>query len=348
MSAEKAPAAGAAAATETAPGPRALRPPWTRHLAGLALAGAVAVGAAALEAVSGAPAMLVALIAGMAFNRVAEAPAMRPGLDLAARTVLRIGVALLGLRLSLGDLAALGPGPPLAVAGLVVATIGAGAALSAALGRGWRFGVVTGGSVAICGASAALALASVLGRTRLAEREVLFTVAAVTALSTGAMLLYPALFAALGFDARTSGLLIGATIHDVAQVVGAGYAVSEQAGDTAVLVKLQRVALLPVVLLGLLLALGGRGGAGAVRLPGFLIGFLALAAATSLGLVPEPVRAAAVAASGAMLLTAVAALGVRTSLRGLTALGAGGAGLVLAETALLLALATGLVALAGG
>ena len=81
------------------------------------------------------------------------------------------------------------------------------------------------------------------------ERNTLFTVVAVTTLSTVAMIAYPILFAWLGLDDRQSGFLIGATIHDVAQVVGAGYSVSEEAGEIATIVKLLRVALLPVLLL---------------------------------------------------------------------------------------------------
>jgi uncharacterized membrane protein YadS len=114
---------------------------------------------------------------------------------------------------------------------------------------------MTGGAVAICGASATLAIAAVIPHNDKTERNVLFTVVAVTTLSTVAMVLYPVLFGLLGIDDREIGFLIGATIHDVAQVVGAGYSVSDRAGDAATVVKLMRVAMLPVVLMAIVLTL---------------------------------------------------------------------------------------------
>ena len=101
----------------------------------------------------------------------------------------------------------------------------------------------------MCGASATLATSTVLPNYKGKEADVVFVVVAVNALSTVAMVLYPPLCTWLGFDAHTTGVMLGGTIHDVAQVVGAGYAVSEPVGNTAVIVKLFRVfLLLPVVL----------------------------------------------------------------------------------------------------
>ena len=100
----------------------------------------------------------------------------------------------------------------------------------------------------------------------------------MTTLSTIAMVAYPVIFAALGLDDRQSGFLIGATVHDVAQVVGAGYSISTEAGDLATIVKLFRVAILPIVLVLILLSLAGTGsGDRKVRLPLFVIGFVVLA-----------------------------------------------------------------------
>ena len=140
------------------------------------------------------------------------------------------------------------------------------------------FGLLTGGAVAICGASAALAIAAVLPDGPEQQRATVMTVVGVTALSTVAMILYPLIAAAAGLDTHTTGIFLGATIHDVAQVVGAGYSVSAEAGDTATIVKLFRVALLlPVVLV---LSLIVRNGAGAAPsssrpplLPVFLVAF---------------------------------------------------------------------------
>ena len=112
------------------------------------------------------------------------------------------------------------------------------------------YGALAGAGTAICGASATLATSIVLPDYKGKEADVAFVVVAVNALSTLAMLLYPLICKSLGFDQQLTGVMFGATIHDVAQVVGAGYAVSETAGNTAVIVKLFRVLLLfPVVVL---------------------------------------------------------------------------------------------------
>jgi len=217
---------------------------------GLVIAGMVALAASWLAEHYATPVMLFALLLGIAVNFLSKDERCRPGLDFASRTVLRLGVALLGARITLEQIQSLGGGAVVLTAGAVVLTILCGVLLARITGLPRNFGLLTGGSVAICGASAALAIASVLPRGPDHERDTIMTVVAVTALSTIAMVLYPVLAAAIGFDEHTTGIFLGATIHDVAQVVGAGYSVSTQAGDTATIVKLFRVALLlPVVLL---------------------------------------------------------------------------------------------------
>ena len=117
------------------------------------------------------------------------------------------------------------------------------------LGLSRRIGILTGGATAICGASAAIAIAAVLPRDETSERELIFTIAGVTAMSTIAMILYPVIVSWLGLDPHQAGIFLGGTIHDVAQVVGAGYSISPEVGDYAVLTKMLRVAfLLPVVM----------------------------------------------------------------------------------------------------
>ncbi len=301
----------------------------------------LALAAVALAERHGGPAMLFALLLGMPFNFLATDPRCAAGVDLAARSLLRIAVMLLGLRIAPADIAALGGSTALAVGALVAATMAAGLAVAPLLGRDWRLAVLTGGAVAICGASAALAIAAVLPRDARAERDTLFTVVAVTTLSTAAMIAYPPLFAALGFSDRATGVLIGATVHDVAQVVGAGYSVSDPAGDIATVVKLLRVAMLPAVLVLILAATARRGGGAALAPPWFLVGFVALAGANAAGLVPAVVADAAGEASRGLLVVAIAALGIKTSLRALALVGGGHLWLVVAETvALLLCAAT--------
>ena len=159
----------------------ALRPMFP----GFAVSVLVAVTAQFLSDRYGAPAMLLALLLGLALNFLAdEGTRTAPGIGFTARTVLRLGVALLGARISVEMLAALGgPAIALVVAGVIL-TIGFALIASRFVGRSWRFALLTGGSVAICGASAAMAIAAVLPRHEKSERDLVFTVLCVTVLST--------------------------------------------------------------------------------------------------------------------------------------------------------------------
>jgi len=307
---------------------------------GLLLAVTVALAASFLGEHYGAPAMLFALLIGMAFNFLAMDARAEPGIQFASRTLLRVGVALLGLRLTFEDVSQLGWTPVAGVVGLLVLTVLAGVAIARALGRPGAFGLLSGGAVAICGASAALAIAAVLPRRHIREEDVLFTVVGVTALSTVAMVIYPVLFGALGLSEIEIGYLIGATIHDVAQVVGAGYSVGETAGDIATFTKLQRVALLPVVLIAVALVYRREAGGG-IGLPWFVVAFTALMLLRNLAPLPEPLLAAVNEASRFLLITAIAALGVKTSLAQMFAQGPRGFYIVGLETLALLAMALG-------
>ena len=315
---------------------------------GLLLVLTIAAAAGFLSDHYGGPVMLFALLIGMAFNFLATEGRCVAGIRLASSTVLRIGVALLGVRITFGEIAELGIGPVLAVIGLMCLTIASGFAAAWLFGRKWRFALLTGGAVAICGASAALALAAIIPSNDRLDRNTLFTVVAVTTLSTLAMIIYPILFKTLGLGDVQAGFLIGATIHDVAQVVGAGYTISEAAGETATIVKLLRVALLPVVLLIVLACLSGRSAEGArPGLPWFVVAFVGFVAVNSFGLIPLTAGNAIANTSSWMLVTAIAALGVKTNLKAITEVGGGHIGIVVLETVVLLGAALALVAWAG-
>ena len=283
----------------------------------------------------GAPVMLFALLLGMAFHFLMEDKACQPGIEFCSKTILRWGVALLGARVSVDQLMSLGPLPLIMTPILIVLTIGIGVVLARAFGRRTQFGLLIGGAVAICGASAALAIAAVLPKDDRGERDTLFAVVAVTALSTIAMIGYPILFSMLQVDDTQVGFLIGATIHDVAQVVGAGYAVSDEAGDVAVFVKLLRVAMLPLVVLAFVV-FAPKGEGKAASLPMFAVAFAIIMAINSFGLIPPMITEAAGITSRWMLITAIAALGVKTSLKTLAGLGAKHMAVVVLTTLFLL------------
>jgi uncharacterized integral membrane protein (TIGR00698 family) len=308
-----------------------------RVLPGLATAIVIAMASNFVSDHYGGPTLLFALLIGMALHFLSKEASSAPGINFASKSVLRLGVALLGVRIGADQIAALGITPVVMVIGGVCLTILLGRLLSGPLGLTPPQGVLTGGAVAICGASAAMAIAAVLPQNKESERDMLFTVIAVTTLSTIAMIFYPLLVPALALNGSEAGILFGGTIHDVAQVVGAGQLISDEAATVATYVKLMRVAMLvPVVML--LGWLFGSTAAGSKRptLPLFLIAFVVLAILNSFHLIPQPVADTLSVFSRWCLVCAIAALGMKTSLEELTKVGWRSIALVVAETAFLL------------
>ena len=302
---------------------------------GVLVAGTIALASTWLAQQYTTPVMLFALLFGMAFHFLHEEGRCVAGIEFSSRSVLRAGVALLGVKITATQIAGLGLMPVATVVVGVASTILIGFGLARWLGLRSIFGVLSGGAVAICGASAALAIASVLPRHDKSERDTILTVVSVTALSTLAMILYPIFVHAVGFDHMRAGIFIGGTIHDVAQVVGAGYMISPETGDVATYVKLLRVAmLLPVVFcIALVLARRRSARAGATpALPGFLIVFALLVMVNSFGLLPKIAIDLANDVSRWCLVTAIAALGMKTSFKHLFAVGWRPVGLMVAET----------------
>ncbi|MBT3459640.1 MAG: putative sulfate exporter family transporter [Halieaceae bacterium] len=310
---------------------------WAQYFPGVAVATAVALAASFIAQRYGAPAMLMGLLLGMAFHFLNETPRVGPGLELVAVKALRLGVALLGLRLTVADVASLGWTPVVLVVCAVLATLLFGVVLGRLLGCDRQLGVLTGGSVAICGASAAMAISSVLPKGPDTQRQTLFTIIGVTSLSTIAMVLYPIIGDVLQFNDQEMGIFIGATIHDVAQVVGAGYSVSPTTGDLGTFIKLLRVAMLVPVVLVIGIIFRNKVGAAADRekapaFPLFLIGFIVLFAVNSTGLIPGDVIQPVANLAPALLLVAIAALGIRTSMQEVMTIGLKPVLLIVGET----------------
>ena len=294
--------------------------------------------------------MLYALLIGMAFNFLADDERFAAGIRFASRNILRFGVALLGIRITVGDVVDLGWPVTALVAAGVGATIMFGWLIGRACGLKNDHSILSAGAVAICGASAALAISSVLPDHKDRERNTILTVASVTALSTVAMVLYPVFVSYLHFSNSTAGVFLGATIHDVAQVVGAGYIISDETGEISTLVKLMRVSLLVPVVIAISLVVRKRKTDGTKReplLPWFLVAFVALVIVNSAGWVPADAHAVLTPVSGWSLLTAVAALGVKTSLKALVDVGPGPVAAMVLQTLFLAVFALGGIYLLG-
>lgn len=247
------------------------------------------------------------------------------GTAFAARPLLRAAVVLLGLQLTFTDLSVLG----LAGFAVIAAALAATFALTLWLGR--LFGVERGlaeliaAGTSVCGASAVAAANSA---TRAGEADVAYAIACVTLFGTLAMLAYPLVPALAGLDAAGYGLFVGASVHEVAQVAGAGFQHSAAAGEAAMVAKLSRVMLLaPVVFVLAALARRRtrRGAAGqgdcTVPVPWFVLGFLAMAGLASIIDIPEPVTGGAAALTTMLLTLALAAMGLQTDLGALKARG---------------------------
>ncbi len=287
----------------------------------------------------GGPTLLYALLFGMAFRSLMHGSKAAAGIGFSSKTILRIGVALLGARIGIAQISELGWTPIAIVLGGVAGTILFGFVFARFLGLSRDQGVLTGGAVAICGASAALAISAIIPDHKDKERDTLFTVVAVTILSTIAMVVYPLLVRALQLDAQSGGLLLGATIHDVAQVVAAGHMISDEVGLIATYVKLLRVALLlPVVIVLVWFVSSSTETSKRPTIPLFLIGFAVLVVVNSLGLIPGSVMSFLSQASRWCLIMAIAALGMKTSLGELVHIGWLPLALVIAETLFLFGL----------
>lgn len=288
---------------------------WRDHLPGLAVAGIATCAAGFLADRYGAPLTLMALLVGLAMNFLSADPRLTPGLAFASRELLRWGIVLAGVRVTVAQIWSLGPVALLAVVAIVGLVLGAGVLAARRLGFGAAFGALAGGAVAICGASAAMALATTLGERRVGQAQLTLVLVTISAMSAAAMVLYPLLAHALALTDLQAGFLLGASIHDVAQALGAGYSFSAPAGDIAAIVKLTRVALLAPVLALVALALprtgGGRAGVG---VPWFVIGFFVLAGVNSAVAIPPVLAQVLQTAATWLLAAAVAATAMRSPL----------------------------------
>ncbi len=292
-------------------------------LAALGAAAAVGIGAL-LPTVS---ALLVAIVLGMLVRNLATLPPrVEPGLNFAAKHVLRAGIVLLGLQLVLGDILGLGTGVVLTV----VAVVAVGFAATLLAGRLLRLSstqtLLIASGFSICGAAAVAAVDGV-NRTE-DEEEVVTAVALVVVFGTLMIPALPLAAAALGLTEAQTGLWAGASVHEVAQVVAIGGSLGAAALSAAVLVKLARVLLLAPVMM--IIAVRQRRVILAARtseatrtsdagtddapslpplVPLFVLGFLAMVALRSTGIVPLLVVDAAAIAQTALLAAAMFALG---------------------------------------
>lgn len=288
---------------------------------GLAVCATASLAAAWLSEHYGFPIILLGLLVGLSLSFLGHDARMHRGLDFASRTFLRIGIVVLGFQVTFVQIGALGPVPFMALLVVMVAAFAAALIGARLAGQDRYAGILAGGATAICGASAALALYGVIGKGRLSQAQFALTLVGVSLASALAMSIYPALAAELGLSDRQAGFLIGASIHDVAQAIGGGYAFSDAAGSHATIVKLARVALLAPIVALVSLWIGPGDGATAggpiwrrLALPWFIVAFLATLALNSVIALPPALTAGLLTLSKGLLLLAVTATAMRSRL----------------------------------
>lgn len=264
--------------------------------------------------------MIVGIVLGMLYanslrNRL---PATWvPGILFCSKRVLRLGIVLYGFRLTFQDVLAVGAPALLIDAVVVTVTICGGVLLGRLLKMDRGIALLTSVGSGICGAAAVLGAESTI---RARPYKTAVAVSTVVIFGTISMFLYPVLYrhGIVSLTPEQMGIYTGATLHEVAHVVGAGNAMNGEISDAAIIVKMIRVMMLAPVLLvmSLLLARRTKGGAGRakVTIPWFAFGFLAVIGFNSLDLLPEAAVAGINSFDTFLLTMAMTALGAETSI----------------------------------
>ena len=293
---------------------------------GIIVAVTIAIAAKFLSNNYQVPAMLMAILIGMSLNFLSEEGKCVYGLNFSSKNILYLGIILLGTRIDFENILSINQNVIFLVIFGVILTILFSILLLRMFGFQYRFGILIGGAIAICGASAAMAVSSVLPKDDKSNERLTFVVLGVTIISTFCMILYPIISNFMNMDEKSSGIFFGATIHDVAQVIGAGFTVSDLTGETATLIKLFRVTLLfPVVLCISLISYKFK----LIKdvnnktplIPYFIIFFISVVIINSLNLIPNNIQYAANELSSWFLLIAIAAVGTKTRLQNLKIIG---------------------------
>ena len=319
---------------------------------GLALTALIAAAAFGLRLVPGIDALsplILSILIGMALHNMMGTPgAAKPGVNVSLKVILKAGVVLLGLQLTIGQVIEVGLRGVGIIAAALIATFLFTKWLGRQLGVGTKLTELIAAGTSVCGASAVIATNTV---TRASDEDVAYAVACVTVFGSLSMVLIPVVEATvlhLGPDAY--GLWTGAVIHEVAQVVAAAFQQGDAAGHTGTIAKLTRVMMLaPLVLtLGLLARRRNEGASGAgAPIPWFVFGFVAMVGIASLGIVPTAAEPWHKGLTQFLLAMALAAMGLETDIRKLAAEGARPALLGAASWLFIVALGLGLVLLLG-
>ena len=267
-------------------------------------------------------ASIIALFMGTILNSFFHPKWIKPALKFTSKRILKLAIILLGASLSMATVVSVGGQTFFVMIFTFAMCFGGGYFVRKLFGLNWKLGNLIAAGTGICGGSAVAAIAPVIDAD---DKDIAFAMSSTFLFDMVMIALYPLMGKALGMNDIAYGIWAGTSVNDTASVVASGYAFSEAAGDFATMVKLTRtIAIIPTVLVFAWVGtrikkkeLQAQGG-GKVNIlkivPWFICGFLALAAANSLGWIPANVSALLKTASKFLMVTALAAIGLNTSL----------------------------------
>ena len=268
-------------------------------------------------------ASIIALFMGTIINSFFHPEWMKPSLKFASKKILKVAIVLLGASLSVNTIMSVGKMTFFVMIFTFLMCFGGGYFIRKLFGLNWKLSNLISAGTGICGGSAVAAIAPVIDAE---DKDIAFAMSSTFLFDMVMVALYPLMGKALGMTDIAYGIWAGTSVNDTASVVASGYAFSEIAGDFATMVKLTRtLAIIPTVLV--FAYIGTRAKQKELKavnpgkkvnlvkiIPWFICGFLALAAANSLGWIPANVSALLKTASKFLMVTALAAIGLNTSL----------------------------------
>ncbi|MBE6688908.1 MAG: YeiH family putative sulfate export transporter [Ruminococcaceae bacterium] len=268
-------------------------------------------------------ASVIALFMGMIINHFWRPECLKPGTKFASKKVLKFAIILLGASLSVGVILSVGKLSLMVMVFTLLTCFGGGYFIGRALKLNWKLSNLISAGTGICGGSAIAAIAPVIDAE---DSDIAYAMSATFLFDMAMIVLFPIMGQMLGLSDMAYGLWAGTAVNDTSSVVAAGYAFSEGAGDFATMVKLTRtLAIIPTVLVFSVVSLKLKRKEMADAsykkvnilslFPWFILGFLALAAVNSMGLIPANVSSAAKDISKFLMVTALAAIGLNTSFK---------------------------------
>ena len=267
-------------------------------------------------------ASIIALFMGTIINSFFHPKWIKPSLKFASKRILKLAIILLGASLSMGTIVSVGGQTFFVMLFTFAMCFGGGYFIRKLFGLNWKLSNLISAGTGICGGSAVAAIAPVIDAD---DKDIAFAMSSTFLFDMVMIALYPLMGKALGMNDIAYGIWAGTSVNDTASVVASGYAFSEAAGDFATMVKLTRtIAIIPTVLVFAwigtrekkkqLQAAGGQKVNILKIVPWFICGFLALAAINTMGLIPAAVSGTIKTGSKFLMVTALAAIGLNTSL----------------------------------